>query len=251
MTRCILLATLLTAPLAAGCFQQVDSGSASGGPVPQNAPSTNGPGLPPEFADADLSQQCPPNSALCFQLCGSPECVLVGDAEVPAFLDTPVISLPEGGTTTDPCVAVTREATAIRSRACAPCHEAPHNVGNFNYVLDDAKLAQSVSGVYMNPATMMKWRMLVPGDPASSWIYDRIATGQMPPDPGSWTQFISPAIAKNLIPPNAEDLSVLYGWILNCAPGADGGAYASSYYGGNYGPSAGDAGAPPADGGGG
>jgi hypothetical protein len=89
---------------------------------------------------------------------------------------------------------------------------------------------------------------VVPGNPGASAVYSRIAAGQMPP--ANPTMYLGPEAGAAVVFPTPSDLSVLYGWILNCVQGTDGGAYASSYYGGTlggttcFGPCGGDGGAP-------
>jgi len=145
---------------------------------------------------------------------------------------TPTIYLPDGGTTDDPCVDVEAMSMSVRQTYCANCHGPGTGAGQggFNYVLDDPSLTGSVT----SNATFTHF--VVPGDPASSYLYVSIATGQMPPP--------SMAGAPANPVPTAADLSVLYGWIVACFP--DAGGYVNG--GGYWGPSAdggtsGDAGA--------
>jgi hypothetical protein len=239
MNRRISVALLMTTSVAVGCFQELDKGVTSGGPVVQPGANTIGNGLPDGFGDADLTQPCPTGSALCYQICGAPSCANE-DATIPTNLATPVIYLPDGSTTTDPCVQVRAEALIVRERSCAACHNAPADQGSFDYVLDDAKLVQSVSATYDYPADAGggKRRMIIAGDPENSWVYQRIAGGQMPPAPANASHILGPTNPAflSLVWPTADDVSVLHEWILNCGPGTDGGAYSSSYYGATYGP---------------
>jgi hypothetical protein len=251
MNRRIRLAILAGAPLAVACIQPLDTAVSGGAASDQGTLPGDDSGssaLPPGFADADLSRQCPTGSALCFQLCGSPSCSLL-DAGIPANLDTPVIYLPDGNTTTDPCVAIDAQAMAIREHSCAPCHQSPADQGSFDYVLNDAKLVASRSATYTDDAGMKK-PMIVPGAPMSSWVYQRIEQGSMPPSATIATQVLGPSnpALKTLVSPSPEDTSVLYEWIMNCVPGEDGGAYATSYYGADYGPGEADSGEAGTDG---
>jgi hypothetical protein len=252
MKRRIPFALILTALTMAGCFlmaacfQTVDEGVSNGVPGPQNSSVSTGPTLPAAFADADLSQQCEPGSALCYQLCGSPECALQDDAGnivLPPTLQTPAVVLPTGAMSPDPCADVSARALQIRQQACAQCHDTSPGIF-WNYVLDDHALVTTI-------APGLKTPLVIAGDPAGSVLYQRVLSGLngdatgMPPSQTIASSNVSPAIAQTIVYPTPEDVSLLYGWILNCAPGTDGGAYAASYYGGNYGPG-GDAGAAPA-----
>jgi hypothetical protein len=250
----LLLATpaLLAIPasVVAGCFQSFDPGTVS-----SSQPSGSSTLASPGDVDAALiGAQCANNSAECADLCGSPECALP-DAAIPPFLDIPVIvyqpdgsaagfgSAAPGTTTTDPCVAVEAESVVIRQRSCAPCHGPPPAPGfnGFNYVLDDMTLANHPDNE--NDGKIM----VIPGDPADSYVYQRVVTGLagagsggMPPNPVGGD--LPPEAGAAVVYPTPADVSVLYGWILNCIVGADGGAYATTYYGGSFGP-AGDSGA--------
>jgi hypothetical protein len=123
---------------------------------------------------------------------------------------------------------------AIRRRSCAPCHASPQHLGGFDYVLDDAKLTTLTSATYINDAGM-PWKMIAAGDPAHSWVYQRIVTGEMPPASDLVQSLIGPQAAANLVRPSAADQSALYTWIL-CL-GTDGGdPFAGNYGGATYGP---------------
>lgn len=212
---------LSAAPLTACLSENVDSGAAKG---PQRT-SLTAIALPPG--------QCPTGSAECFELCGSPSCALP-DGAIPPNLGTPVIYQADGRTTANPCDAVEQESLAVREASCAPCHgSSSAGFASLNFILDDAKLVASASS-YQDDAGKPK-RLVIPGDPEHSWIYQRIMSRQMPPaNPSS---YIGPEAGSGVVTPSAADISILYGWILNCVAGADGGAYAASYYGGNYGAS--------------
>ncbi len=241
----------------AGCFQTIDNGVIAGGPQDSiatggdAAPATaTGNGLPAPFADADLSQQCEAGSALCSEICQSPECATQNDAGVPILvptIQTPGILLPEGGSTQDPCVELEAQSMVIRTRSCAGCHGPPPAKGfsGFNYVLDDQQLVGATV-----PAGATTVTMVLPGDPTDSYVWERMSVGvgtptsplAMPPSPSSCTATgASNSVCMAIVYPSAEDVSVMYAWILNWAGGGDGGAFASRYYGGDYGPG-GDAG---------
>ncbi|HSY22787.1 MAG TPA: carbohydrate binding domain-containing protein [Polyangiaceae bacterium] len=237
---------LVAAPLAAtGClFQPLDSNvtSGGGGPLEEDRASDAGTvanansglpldeaGLPFAFFDASLAQQCPPNSALCYELCGAPSCALT-DNGIPPELATPPVTLPDGGLADDPCAQIEAESMAIRAESCAACHgPAGTGAAGITYILDDQTLLVSKSSTGVP--------MLIPGDPLDSFIYQQVLHGIQ----GSQTGMppLNPTVGG--LPPDASiprptsaDLSILYGWILSCV-GQDGGnGYASNFYGGDY-----------------
>lgn len=164
-----LIASLL-ATLAAGCFQTLDEDAASGGG--------------PDQADA-----------------------------APA-LDTPPIELPDGETTTDPCVPTAQQANDILTTNCAGCHGggsagARQGQPPFDYVLDVDKLKAARSATVPDPIDEeMGMRFVRPGNPESSRVWVRIATGEMPPEL---------PIGVDPIPrPSVSDASLLYTWIRDC-----------------------------------
>jgi hypothetical protein len=181
------------------CFQELDTGAATAAAQADDA------------SPGDLST---------WELCQSPSCDGT-DGTIPFLQQTPPIYLPDGGTTTDPCVDVEQASMSIRQTYCASCHGASAGAGQggFKTVLDDTSL---VSGTTTN-ATFP--RFVVPGDPYGSYLYVAISNGQMPPAAASGAT-PSPA-------PTAADLSVLYGWIQACFPGPNSG-YVNG--GGFYGP---------------
>ena len=232
---------LLAVPFAAaGCAPLAD---ASNNSPEQGSASTDGgghgasyglllddAGLPFAFLDANLTQPCEPNSALCYELCGAPSCAL-GDNTISPELANPPVSLADGALTDDSCVQIESESLAIRTESCAACH-GPGGTGaaGINYILNDQTLLMSKSSTGVP--------MIVPGDPVDSFIYQQVLHGIQ----GSQTGMppLNPTVGG--LPPDASiprptsaDLSILYAWILNCV-GSDGGnAYASSSYGGDYG----------------
>ncbi|HEY4012383.1 MAG TPA: hypothetical protein VGM06_03545 [Polyangiaceae bacterium] len=214
---------------ATGCFQELDTGASSGGP----APST--------FDDASSADTtCTPESQQCFEQCNAPSCyVAVSNGTIPVATETPPIFdlLGEGGSTMDPCAQIESESLAIRTQSCAQCHTALKE-GAFDYVLDDAELTTQSSATYPNPATGKPWRMIVPGDPSSSWVYQRIVAGSMPPSDATITSLLGKQVGATVMRPTVSDQSVLYTWILDCLPGADAGVDAVASYGAGpgYGP---------------
>jgi len=241
--------TLLCLPLAASCFQK--------GPGPEGQ-------LPPQVDAGNLNVQCPSNSAACFNLCLSPECALA-DGGRPPVLETPIIWYQPGGavnnvgaaaaakTTTDPCVAINDASQVIRRRSCGACHiqgAQAAMTSHFDYVLDDMKLATSKNNAQTK-------NMVVPGDPASSYVYQRMVTGLhgtgsqgMPPDLSLLPSYVgASAYQANpniVVYPTAADVTVIHEWILTCMPGANANAHQNNYRSGLHGPAAGprvDAGA--------
>jgi hypothetical protein len=208
--RLLLLACLPGA--GAACFQQVDSGAASD---PADRAGDDASASPADDLDASS-----------WELCASPSCD-DPSGTIPFMEQTPVIYLPDGASTADPCVQVESASMAVRQTYCASCHgpSTGSGQGGFNYVLDDTSLTTNMT----TNATFT--RFVVPGDPYSSYVYVSIANGTMPPAaiPGG------PAVPV----PTAADVSVLYGWIQACFAGADAG-YANG--GGLYGPGYEDAG---------
>jgi mono/diheme cytochrome c family protein len=239
------------AAAASGCFQELDPGVAGdpgannltfvadGGDLAEAAPI---PILPAPFTggdvDAALNQQCAYGSALCYQICGSPSCANQ-DNTIPAEVTTIPSVLPNGGTTADPCDVVRAQSLRIRQQSCSQCHGPPPAPGfsSFNFVLDDQALVTTIPNTVMVP-------LVIPGNPSMSYLLQRVALGLsggqtgMPPPASLASNLVPASIAKTVVSPTPEDLSILYAWILNCVPGADGGAYSSSYYGGNYAPDA-------------
>jgi len=243
MNRWLHLLTLLCLPFAASCFQK--------GPGPE--------GVAPAPVDAgNINVQCTSNSAACFTLCLSPECALP-DGGRPAILETPVIWYQPGGavnnsgtptqakSTTDPCVAINDAALTIRKRSCGACHTPGAQAAatsHFDYVLDDMTLANHPDNA-MTPGRIM----VKPGDPAGSYVYQRIVTGLhgtgsggMPPDLSLVSGYVGAAAYAanpNIVAyPTSADVSVLYEWILTCMPGAPANAHQSNYGSGVHGPAA-------------
>jgi hypothetical protein len=235
MNRRIRLLTLLSLPLAASCFQK--------GPGPEGV-------APPPVDAGDPKVQCAPNSSACYTLCFSPECGLA-DGGLPPVLQTPVILYQPGGsvnsvgdqtpakTTTDPCVAINDAAQTIRKRSCAPCHTTGTTGGSltkFDYVLDDMMLSNHPDSSGGTDGKVM----VKPGDPQSSYIYQRVVSGLagagMPPAAQSTVSAYTDP--NKLVYPSAADVTVLYAWISTCMPGANANLYQSNYGGGVHGPAA-------------
>ena len=197
--------------------------------------------LPDAFpANTNIWQSCPPNSALCFQLCGSPTCALP-DNSIPANLATPGIMLPDGGVTASPCDAIEAVSMQIRERSCGVCHgPSGPPAAVYNWVLNDHDLVTK-AGSLGSP-------LVIPGDPESSRLIQLVqsrfggAQTGMPLNSSQAATIVGSTVANTIQYPTPEDLSVLSAWILNCVEGADGGAYTTSYYGDFYGPGT-DAGA--------
>jgi hypothetical protein len=208
MKRRLSFSLFTWASLAAGCIQQLDPNASNGAAAPAENLS-------------DLSS---------WQVCQSPSCDSP-DGEVPVNLETPVIYLPNGQTTTSACDDVENQSLTIRQTYCAGCHEAPSALGGLGFILNDDQLATAFSQTAVLPDGGPQ-RLLIPGNPYGSRLYQRVASGLsgsaagMPPT----AQAGYPTIPR----PTASDLSVLYAWIVrDCAE------YSGGYVigGGNYGPS--------------
>jgi hypothetical protein len=213
-------AALLLVALAAGCFQEIDPGAATG-------------------IAMDDAGSLSPDALTCWQLCQSPSCDDPAGT-IPVLTVTPPIYLPDGGTTKDPCDDVEQASMAVRQTYCGGCHASPASQGGLGFVLNDNQLAATLAASTDDAGNAQ--RLMTPGDPSHSMVYTLVAQGLggsqtgMPP--------LSMAGYTSIPRPSAADVSVLYAWILACAPGTDGGAYV--YGGGDYAPDGG--GAPPAAG---
>jgi hypothetical protein len=190
---------------AAGCFQELDTAAASG------------PGLGAASTDAGAA----PDVYTSWQICQSPSCDQPS-GEIPFLDTTPLVYLPDGATTANPCDDVEQASIGVRQTYCTSCHQSPANRGGIDFILDDSRLVGAVSQTATDDAGQ-PLRLVVPGDPAHSWLYARVAGGVagsaagMPPPSAQSIAGVSHC--------TASDLSVLYGWIFACVPGTDGGAY--------------------------
>jgi hypothetical protein len=206
--------------IASGCFQELDPGAASGGPLAS-----------PEGGDDAES----PDGYSSWEICQSPSCDSP-DGDIPFLAQTPPIYLPDGGVTTDPCVEVEQASMAVRQTYCAGCHQAPANQGGLSFVLNDGQLTSAVSPTATDDAGAPQ-KLVVAGDPVHSALYVSVAQGLG----GSQTGMPPLTLAgyPDIPRPTASDVSLLYAWILACFPGA--GGYVTG--GVDYAP-ADDAGAP-------
>jgi hypothetical protein len=208
MVRGLAAACVACVPLLAGaCFQKLDPSASS-------------------LAGTESSPATAPSTT--WALCQAPSCDSP-DGDVPLLLDTPPIYLPDGGTTATPCDQIEQQSLAIRQTYCAGCHSSPASQAGLGFILDDARLTGALSQTAVLPDGKPQ-RLLVPGDPYASRLYQRVAASLggsaagMPPvaQPGY------PVIPR----PSVSDVSVLYAWIAACVPGAPG--YVAG--GGGYGP---------------
>ena len=127
---------------------------------------------------------------------------------------TPDIELDFTGkrTTEDPCVPTTEQAKEILTKNCAGCHGGGPGAsqGQFDCVLDFDKLKTRTSVSVQDPRDPTKpMRFLVPGDPDSSRVYQRMFRGEMPP-------VLPFGVVKDMPRPTISDVSVLREWIINC-----------------------------------
>jgi hypothetical protein len=238
-------AVSVLAPAVSGCFQTLDP-DVVGGPLPKDstfqADAAPVPTLPAPFTSDDIraaqTQQCAYGSALCYQICGSPSCANHDNTIPPEVISVPSV-LSNGSTTADPCDAVRAQSLQIRRQACGQCHGPPPAPGfsAFNFVLDDQALVTKLPNTVVVP-------LVIPGNPSLSHLFRCVESGLtgaqqgMPPQASLASNLVPSDVAHTVVYPTAEDISILYAWILNCVPGVDGGAYSSSYYGGNYSPHA-------------
>jgi hypothetical protein len=190
---------------AAGCLQELDTTAASG------------PGLGAAGPDAAAAL----DAYTSWQICQSPSCDQPS-GDIPFLETTPAIYLPDGATTTNPCDDVEQASLGLRQTYCTSCHQSPAKQGGMDFILDDTRLVGAVSQTATDDAGQ-PLRLVVPGDPAHSWLYARVAAGAA----GSTTGMPPPSAQSSagISHCTAADLSVLYGWIFACVPGTDGGVY--------------------------
>jgi len=188
--------------IASGCFQELDPDAASGGALTPDG------GEAAENADGSTT----------WEICQSPSCDSP-DGDIPFLAQTPLIYLSDGGSTSDPCVAVEQASMAVRQTYCAGCHQAPADQGGLSFVLDDGQLTGAVAQTATSDAGGPQ-KLVVAGNPAQSMLYVSVAQGLG----GSQTGMPPLSLAGYpVIPrPSASDVSLLYAWILACFPGAGG-----------------------------
>jgi len=131
-----------------------------------------------------------------------------GSPEFTTSLDTPPIELPDDKFTRDPCVATTQQAREILTTNCAECHSPPGAAAGFSSVLDFPTLITLRSATAKDPDTQEPMRLVIPGQPEKSRLYQRARTGEMPP--------IRPPSERQLRRPTISDISVLRTWIQSC-----------------------------------
>jgi hypothetical protein len=175
---------VLAAALAAGCWQKVDDGSV--GTLP-----------------CDFGSVCPPPA----------------DGTIPAKIVTPPILLADGSTTTDPCIKVRQDASAIRQAHCALCHEGPDGSSiqgkPLYHILSDSYLSNRAASMAY-PGQMYA----VPGDPDHSLVYIRAAVAVDMPK--KITDTADPYFTSL-----SED-SVLREWITHCMDDGSGASAAAT-----------------------
>jgi len=114
------------------------------------------------------------------------------------------------GTSALSCDMKRSQAHAVLESNCAYCHQAPRNnmsvyaTGQFNFILELDKITKLKSNVFTGVS------YVAAGNPESSLIYQRLATGAMPPMD----------ITKR---PNTSDLARLRVWITSCIDGSSSG----------------------------
>ena len=197
------IAFIAVGVIGTGCFQELDPNAASGGALAS-----------PEGGDDAES----PDGYTTWEICQSPSCDSP-DGDIPFLAQTPLIDLPDGGTTADPCVAVEQASMAVRQTYCAGCHQAPASQGGLSFVLDDGQLTGATAQTATDDGGAPQ-KLVVAGDPAHSALYVSVALGLG----GSQTGMPPLALAgyPSIPRPTASDVSLLYAWILACFPGAGG-----------------------------
>jgi len=127
----------------------------------------------------------------------------------------------------------------IRTDSCSQCHSTVGAKAFWTWVLDDNQLVTNAT------APGLTAPVVIPGNPNGSVLLQKmelgLAGGQqgMPPSPSQAEGLTSADAAATIVYPTPEDLSIMYAWILACAPGADAGSYEANYGGGNSGPEGG------------
>lgn len=102
------------------------------------------------------------------------------------------------------CPKLRTQVYDILDTNCAICHQAPGTpslyLGTFDFILD---LAQVTSRVSPQSSTTLTLKYIAKGDPAHSFIYQRITNNTMPP-------------ASRTQRPSRSDIVVLEQWITSC-----------------------------------
>lgn len=135
-------------------------------------------------------------------------------------IETPAIDVFSGGTTaTYPCERTTFQVfnedpelgtPGILFQECAGCHGGGFTaLAGFDFILDVATL--------IDPATVSTGitkgkRLVIPGDPDNSYLFQRMRDGEMPPM-GLQGNF-DPAPLN--VPATTSEASVIYEWIAHC-----------------------------------
>lgn len=119
--------------------------------------------------------------------------------------------------TTDPCVKTKQDKDQILSAYCGSCHDkgqtqSPQGIPPFGFLLEENTLISTT--VPRQNDTPQPFVM--PGSPAQSLLYIRVASGTMPPA----TTMLG---GKKYPAPSISDVAVLAEWITHCAPGAPAG----------------------------
>jgi hypothetical protein len=132
---------------------------------------------------------------------------------------TPMIELPDGATTMNPCDAVEAQSLTIRQTYCASCHESPGDPqAPYHDILDDN---YANGGGYTLPdggptlfATVSSFKtsvgldggpayIIYPGDHVDSELYQLVAKQNMPPQTAGMTP----------VYPNQSEVALLGAWI--------------------------------------
>jgi hypothetical protein len=126
------------------------------------------------------------------------------------------------GSASRSCDAIELESLFIRERSCVACHGGQFSFGSFDYVLDDARLVKSFSSDTCPDGGL--YRMVVPGDPTDSLVYERFV--QMSEGRHATMEDLAaglradaslgPDASLEIVWPTAADESMIFSWIVEC-----------------------------------
>jgi hypothetical protein len=214
---------LLATTAVTGCLEELNSGAESGTPAVSGNSTLFGDAGPAPDAGAALESG---GLGVCQNgnvVDPSSNPIYCADEypnqQIPA-LQTPVVELPDGDTTMNPCDLVEIESYAVRETYCSGCHGHPgiNTAGVYHTILDDnyangggATLPDGGPTLF---ATYSKFSgaapdggplpIVVPGDHANSPLYVQVFSGKMPLPTTS-----SSTVAK----PNVSEIALLGAWI--------------------------------------
>jgi hypothetical protein len=240
----------LCAPLAAGCFQAVNTGA------DDNADTSTGSGGRGGTASTGKGGSAPTGSSGSAST-GKGGAPATGSGGAPGtsggppdepetfstVLETPPIefTLPDGtpSSTTDPCESMSAQVTTRLLKNCAGCHGGRTDGERrgqppFDYVLNNEKLIAARSSSVPDPlappanqipgtVSFQGMRFLVPGDPDHSRIYVRAKAGVTGIDAGGMPPADVVGLPANKNRMTVSDVSLIRQWILDCVEEPEGG----------------------------